>query len=149
MTKERNAKTTNRFLWQARQRSGLPQKTIAYLLGRKFTDEISRYENGQRIPTLQTALKLEIIYHVPVRLLFYEIYRNCNWQISEKSGRAGKYLNDLQSAESLASQLKQNDYCTYAELLNTPNLPQFEKDRIRKHLIYLANTINKVEGIEN
>ena len=76
MAKETNTNITTRFLWQARQRSGLTQKTIAHLLGRKFTDEISRYENGQRIPTLQTALKLEIIYRVPIRLLFYEKYRN-------------------------------------------------------------------------
>lgn len=141
----KETKTNNRFLWQARQRSGLAQKTIAHLLGRKFTDEISRYENGQRIPTLITALKLEIIYRVPVRLLFYEIYRNCNWQVGEKAGRFAEiFPADFQSLESLNNQLRKDDYCTYAELLKTPNLPPIEQGRIRKHLIHLQNTLNKI-----
>jgi transcriptional regulator with XRE-family HTH domain len=147
MSKDKN-ENTNRYLWQARQRSGLPRKTIAFLLGRKFTDEISRYESGQRTPTLQTALKLEIIYRVPVRLLFYEEFINSSWQIRERGSRFKKlFPKEILSAESLDS-LERGEYCTYAELLNTPNLPLVESEKVRSHLIYLANKINETNGVK-
>lgn len=146
MNKDKNP---NRFLRQARQRSGLSQKTVAFLLGRKFTDEISRYESGQRIPTLQTALKLEIIYRVPVRLLFYGTYQNCHWHIRERSGKFGETSPaDMLSTESLTEKLKQEEYCTYSELLQTPNLPPIEKQRIYAHIRDLAKSMNRAEGIQ-
>lgn len=148
MTKKEN-NISNRFLWQARQRSGLAQKTIAYLLGNKFTDEISRYETGQRIPTLQTAIKLEIIYRVPIRLLFYEAFLNSHWQIRERGAKYKEmFPTEAKSVDSLERGLVEENYCAYAELLKTPNLPPIEKNRIYSHIRLLAKTINKAEGIE-
>lgn len=144
--KMKKDKNPNRFLLQARKRSGLSQKTVAFLLGRKFTDEISRYEAGQRVPTVQTALKLEIIYRVPIRLLFYQAYQSCLWQIREKSGKFSE-TSPLSafSDESLQDRLKEEEYCTYAHLLRTPNLPQIEKQNVYAHIRYLAKKINEVE----
>lgn len=145
MNKDKNS---NRFLWQARQRSGLSQKTVAFLLGRKFTDEIHRHEAGQRVPTLQTALKLEIIYRVPVRLLFYETFMNCHWQVRERSDKFNDLsLDPISSLGSLAEQLRREEYCTYAELLKSPNLPPVEKKGVYDHIRQLATAINRSEGI--
>jgi transcriptional regulator with XRE-family HTH domain len=149
MKKDTN-KNQNRFLWQARQRSGLSQKAIAFLLGRKFTDEISRYESGQRIPTLQNALKLEIIYRVPIRLLFYELFLNSHWQIRDRSTKYRElFPEENLSKDSLAEHLRQEDYCVYAELLKTPNLPPIEKERIYSHIRHLATAINKLDEKNN
>jgi transcriptional regulator with XRE-family HTH domain len=35
---------------------------------------ISRYERGKSLPPLSTALRLEIIYRVPVAFLFPDLY---------------------------------------------------------------------------
>lgn len=63
------------YLWIYRKRMGLAQKQAAFLLGHKNTAQLSRYEKGRRIPSLVTALKLEIIYATPVRALFPKL---CN-----------------------------------------------------------------------
>lgn len=61
-------------LWIVRKKSGLPQKQVAFLLGHKNTTQLSRYERGARIPSLETALKLESAYNTPVRVLFSGLY---------------------------------------------------------------------------
>lgn len=145
MTKDQKP---NLFLWRARKRSGLSQKAVAFLLGHKFTDDLSRYERGQRVPTLLTALKLEIIYQAPIRLLFYTAFQNSLWQIRERSEK-------FRDNEELARQSMSGDwragnggYCSYFELLKTPNLPPVEKERVYEHIRTLAKTINRVDGIE-
>lgn len=70
---KRFRKITNR-LWIVRKKTGLPQKQVAFLLGHKNTTQLSRYERGARIPSLETALKLESAYNTPVRVLFSGLY---------------------------------------------------------------------------
>ena len=53
-----------------RKQSGLTQQDIASLLGERSGTEISRFESNQRIPTLRSAIGLEIIFDTPVGGLF-------------------------------------------------------------------------------
>jgi len=140
----------NHFLWRARKRSHLGQKNVAFLIGHKAHNKISLYESGQRIPTLQTALELEIIYKVPVRLLFYQLFSRAMWRVRER-GLKYKNLstNEILDLSYVEKQLQDGDYCTYAELLKVPNLPEVEREKIRDHLRYLAKTANKVNGIDS
>jgi DNA-binding transcriptional regulator YiaG len=57
-----------------RKRLRLSQKAVARLLGHISTAMISRYERGKSVPPLSTALRLEIIYRVPVAFLFPGLY---------------------------------------------------------------------------
>ena len=57
-----------------RRRWGLGQKQVASLLGHRDTSMLSRYENGKSLPPLETALRLEIIYRVPVAFLYHKFY---------------------------------------------------------------------------
>lgn len=145
MTKENNP---NLFLWQARKRSGLSQKAVAFLLGHKFTDDLSRYERGQRIPTLPTALKLEIIYHAPIRLLFYTAFQNSLWQIRERNERLrpGDLTPGFVRSDNV--QTGHGGYCSYAEVLEAPSIPPVEKERVYEHIRTLAKKVNRVDGIE-
>ncbi|HHT9126723.1 MAG TPA: helix-turn-helix domain-containing protein [Candidatus Brocadiia bacterium] len=61
-------------MWITRKKVGLAQKQVAFLLGHKNTTQLSRYEHGTRIPSLKTALKLEIAYAKPLRLLFFGLH---------------------------------------------------------------------------
>lgn len=119
-------------LWQARHMSGLEQKQVAFLLGQKTTDPLSRLERGLSIPTLQTALKLEIIYRLPIRVLFQGYYEQYRKEVEARI-RTMKVQNSngelIQSPE---------DYCAYAELLDGYSLSEEQLGRVRKHVTKLT-----------
>lgn len=76
-----------------RRRMKFPQKHVSRLLGHKDTTMLSRYEHGRSLPPLPTALKLEIIYRVPVAFLFpalYEALRNPIRSQEEKAAAKGR-----------------------------------------------------------
>jgi transcriptional regulator with XRE-family HTH domain len=70
---ENKYKHQNRLLLY-RRRMGFSQKHVATLLGHKDTAMVCRYETGSSLPPLLTALKLEIIYRVPVAFIYGGIY---------------------------------------------------------------------------
>ncbi len=53
---------------------GLARKKVARILGYTRTSSLIRFENGERLPNLETALKLEILYRRPVAFLFPDLY---------------------------------------------------------------------------
>jgi len=57
-----------------RRRMQFSQKYVARLLDYPDTSMLSRYESGRSVPPLQTALRLEIIYRVPVAFLYPKLY---------------------------------------------------------------------------
>ena len=52
---------------------------------------LSRYESGQSSPPLLTALRLEILYRIPVAFLYSKIYRQLKDEVRGVEDRlAGK-----------------------------------------------------------
>jgi transcriptional regulator with XRE-family HTH domain len=124
-------------LWLARSRRDLKQKQVTYLLGHKNLDQVSRYENGSRLPTLQTALKLEIILGVPIRALFPELHATLR---SEIRGRAS-------ASRGLREKLGDmfvDDHCSYEGLLVDANVPMSVREKIHHHAAILINTMNRM-----
>lgn len=128
---------------QARRRCGLDQKQVALLLNQHNANQISRYENGERIPSLITAIKLEIIYHTPIRILLQALFEQFQAEITAKRKRYQKFFpredwflkpNDL---------LKQEELCFYSEILKNRKPTLIEKQMINKHVVALINTMNK------
>ena len=68
-------------LFVYRKRLKLSQKRVAHLVGETSRYELSRLERGHRLPSLETALKLEIIYRTPIAFLFYDLYAAFRSQI--------------------------------------------------------------------
>ena len=64
-----------------RRRMRFSQKQVARLLGHRDVSMISRYEQGRSLPPLLTALKLEILYRLPVAYLYSELYRGLKDQV--------------------------------------------------------------------
>ena len=126
-----------RRLWLARNRRNLKQKQIAYLLGNKSLDQVSRYENGSRVPTLQTALKLEVILGVSVRALFPQLYAELRSEIRERAS-ASRGLR-----EKLGDVLF-DDNCSYEGLLVESNVPMEVREKIHRHAAFLINTLNRM-----
>lgn len=139
---EAKTKINNR-LWQARQRAGLEQKQVAYLLGHKTCNQISRYERGDCLPNLQTALKLEIILRAPVREIFPDLYEQHRARIGELSSAIK--LSPPIGDESRRFQTGAH-ICTY-EILVLQNKPTENDIKLaRQHSIKivreLGDTIN-------
>lgn len=131
--------TSNR-LWLARKRLGYEQKQIAQLLSQKSVNLISRYETGLNVPILKTALKLSIIYKLPVRVLLHGYYREC-WE--ELAARA-KTLN--QESILKFDLTEPTDYCAYLELMKTSFLSEIDKKKIHRHVLMLMNGRSKMPG---
>lgn len=58
------------YLTTHRKHSGLSQRDVAWIVEAGCGDVISRFETGNRLPTLAVALRLEILFGVPIGALF-------------------------------------------------------------------------------
>jgi DNA-binding XRE family transcriptional regulator len=68
-------------LWIARKKAGLPQKSVARLLGHKGTSVISEYETGRLLPSLRTAFKLAAIYQAPLSELYAGLFQEVQSEV--------------------------------------------------------------------
>src|SRR5581483_7960590 len=122
-------------LWRARKRRGLGQKQVAYLI-EKTTVAVSRYEHGIHLPDLQTLLALEIIYGIPARRLFPELYEQIREQITERI-KSREALR-LKYQDCLEHPNAEQEYCAYEEILRLPHVSVAERDKVRAHVTRLA-----------
>ncbi len=83
-------------LWTYRKKMGFSQKRVAYLMGLKGTNALSRYEHGNKLPGLINSLKLAIAYRIPVDFLFGDLYKKLR---EEVKGREEKLKKDLEGEE--------------------------------------------------
>lgn len=137
-----NSKTKiNNRLWQARHKSGLEQKQLAYLLGHKTVNQVSRYESGAKTPSLKTALKLELILRVPVRDLFPEHYQLCRKEIAAQTDK----INLPDSYNAVNSERQPNSHiCTYDNLLLQKKPSKDEIISAKTHSINLIRKLSDV-----
>ena|SRR6266404_6364600 len=122
-------------IWLARKRASLEQKQIAYLLGHKGLDQISRYENDKRPPSFENALKLEIILGTPVRLLFPETYQRLR---SEVKMRAEGNI----ALKDVIREISGDDLCPYMEFLSAPAPSEEELEKARRHAVEMVNRVS-------
>jgi transcriptional regulator with XRE-family HTH domain len=139
MKSHRETKQPLNRLWLARKRRGLEQKQVAYLLGHQGIDQTSRYEQGTRLPSLENALRLEIIYGVPMRFLFKELFSKLEddvWQrISLNQTLHRRYGNRVTKPAGLS------EYCAYAELVASENASEADRATTRRHVTALAKKL--------
>jgi transcriptional regulator with XRE-family HTH domain len=80
----RKAKIKINWLRFYRGKEKLSQKEVAYLMDLKSSASISRYEEGEKLPSLINALKLAIICDAPVSCLFNDLYRELKKEIQAR-----------------------------------------------------------------
>jgi len=76
------------YLRTNRNRLGLSQEEVAFLLGFKGPDKgvkVCRDEKFARVPNLQTALAYEVMYGKPVRELFAGLYEQIEKEVAERA----------------------------------------------------------------
>jgi len=74
----------NYYLRSYRRHAHLTQEELAHLLGAATAAKVSRYETGNRIPTLQTGLAYEAALGVPVAKLFHGSYEEMRDRVEER-----------------------------------------------------------------
>jgi transcriptional regulator with XRE-family HTH domain len=133
-------------LRQARMRCGLEQKQVELLIGQPKTGQISRYESGERIPSLETALKLEIIYKTPIRILFQTTFEQFQNEIDERRKQYKSLFQPIEWFPKSEASLKQEEFCFYAMILQDEKNPSVTvKQMINKHVTNLINTLNATQ----
>ena len=87
MTKQKYKYPNNLVIY--RQRIRFTQAQVAQLLGHRDSKRVSNLELGRRLPSLQTSLRLAIIYRVPVDFLYPEMYSAQREQIRAREQTLG------------------------------------------------------------
>lgn len=68
-----------------RRRWALTQKEVALLLGFESRTPVSRIEQGERVPNLETALALEVLFGVAPRTLFPQVFGEIEEQVMREA----------------------------------------------------------------
>ena len=72
------------YLRAYRKRSGLSQSEVAYLLGCKNGNQVSRYERRTHMPPLRTALAFQAALDTPLSELFAGTYESVAKQVTAR-----------------------------------------------------------------
>lgn len=72
-------------LRRQRKRLALSQDEVAFLMGVRGGAEICRYEQQVCLPSLETALAFEVIYGVPISVLFEGFGKTIAKKIQERA----------------------------------------------------------------
>ncbi len=127
-------------LWRARKRAGLERKQVAFFLRPKTARDIADYENGRKLPNLETALKFEVIYRMPIRLLFQELYSQSHEGVLERTKKDNQLFPRW--FPSHPEKLSHEEFCFYAELMKGRVPSSLELDEVRNHVVSLINVRN-------
>lgn len=101
------------YLRMHRNRHGLSQADVAFLLGCRHGSKVSRYERFVRRPSLQKAFACELICGIPARELFAGIYD----PVRQKTLKRAKLL--LQRLEKAGSEKDEDKITRLKEILRS------------------------------
>lgn len=68
-----------------RRRWALTQKELGYLIGIEGRIGIARIEQGERLPTIETALALEVLFGTPPRTMFPRFYAEIEETVMQRA----------------------------------------------------------------
>src|ERR1700749_4539894 len=126
-------------LWLAPKRRGLGEKKVYHFIDHKSIDQLSHYEQGERLPSLENALKLEIIYGVPLRFLYKELSAKLEDEVWQRIS-----LNPVlhkRFGNRTAQVVGLSEYCAYAELIAAPHASEADRAAARRHITALAKKL--------
>jgi transcriptional regulator with XRE-family HTH domain len=72
------------YLRSFRRRDKVNQRDLAILLGCRFSSDISRFEQRERIPTLKIALAYAVVYNASIGELFSGLHCEVRRQIAAR-----------------------------------------------------------------
>ena len=88
------------YLRMYRRRGALTQHELAALLGSSHGAKVSRYERGERVPTLATVMAYEVIFRVGLRQLFAGDYHEVLQQVRRRARRLSREIRSAGSTSA-------------------------------------------------
>ena len=79
-------KHTNR-IWRYRKERHLSQNHVAYLMGHKKASQVSVWESGEDLPTLENALMLGHILDASVEQLYPDLMAEAKQEVDERAAQ--------------------------------------------------------------
>lgn len=107
------------YLRPLRRRTALSQTDVAHLLGHTSPTSVLRHEDGQRTPTLDTALAYAAILRVDVSSLFAGHYEDTERDVRR---RARQMLTQSVAAGMPSTRERERVRAYLAALIQNPNL---------------------------
>jgi transcriptional regulator with XRE-family HTH domain len=114
-----------------RRRRSIEQKKVAMLLGHKSINMLSRYERGAKLPSLKAALKLGLIYKIPIRVLLDGYYEACRKEIKRLDQSLGK--SNVTTTPKITYRPNEADFCTIEEKLRNEHVTGTDLDKAYRH----------------
>jgi DNA-binding XRE family transcriptional regulator len=130
------SKQPNTALLRARRRRGFERKQVSWLLGHSGPQVIAQYERGQKLPSIQNAIRLSLIYGCDLEEMFPENFRIARAAIAEKSAS-----HRLIARNRIPGLLRNINKCTYEDDLNDPSNAADRRGEIRDHITRLAKAL--------
>src|SRR5215210_6229819 len=87
------AQRSYNYLRTHRRRAGLSQAEMAFLLCSRSGAKVSRYEHGARRPSLETLFVYEVVFRVPVREFFPEVFREIERKTTRRAALLARKLH--------------------------------------------------------
>jgi len=83
-------------LFFRRSQWGFSQKEVAKLIDLRSVNLLTQYEKAVTLPSLRTALSLEILYRTPIAFLYPTLYMSLRSEIRQReAGRFPQYQQEL------------------------------------------------------
>lgn len=73
------------YLISNRRRLALSQEEVAFLLGQREGSSISRFESFRRMPDLEEAIALAIVYDLPIPELFAGVFSRVEREVFSRA----------------------------------------------------------------
>jgi len=88
------------YLQLNRKRMALSQGEVAFLLGQETSGQVSRYEQFQHVPSLETALAYEVIFKSPLSEIFGGLYQKVEREVAERARILSSKVGERDAAKS-------------------------------------------------
>lgn len=87
------------YLRSNRKRLALSQGEVAFLLGQKSSGQVSRYEQFEHVPSLETALAYEAIFKSPLSEIFGGLYQKAEQDVAERARVLASRIGERDAAK--------------------------------------------------
>ena len=88
--KQKHMQHTRGNLHYVRKLRRMSQRQVAHLIGHRDATMLSKYERGLVVPTLRTALKLTLLYRLPIQEIFADEFAKAKAELTTKANTARK-----------------------------------------------------------
>jgi len=90
-----NLKRIENRIWKYRTVRGLKQSELAFLIGQKNSGQVSRYERGLVIPTLEQLIKICFGLETEIKDLYPDLIAKWRREIEAKKAELEKTGNKI------------------------------------------------------